>query len=246
MEMPVALITGSGRRLGRQIALSLAKAGYDIVINYNESVKEAKLTKKQIEDIGVKAIAIQADISKAQEVHNLVRKSLRKFGKIDVLINNAAVFIEGSWDTVSELLWEKTLATNLKGTFFCSQLVAKEMVKQRSGKIINIASLGGIQAWIKHIPYSVSKAGVIMLTKCLAKALAPYVTVNAIAPGTIIIEGAENPAIRHMQPEKIPLKKYGNPSDISDLVIFLTTKANYVTGQVFVVDGGRSINSLTD
>jgi NAD(P)-dependent dehydrogenase (short-subunit alcohol dehydrogenase family) len=115
------------------------------------------------------------------------------------------------------------------------------MLKQKKGKIINIASLGGIQAWSKHLPYSVSKAGVIMLTKCIAKELAPVITVNAIAPGTIIFEGEEDPAIKHISTETIPLKRYGKSSDITDAIIYLAVGAEYITGQVIVVDGGRSI-----
>jgi pteridine reductase len=115
------------------------------------------------------------------------------------------------------------------------------MIKRRAGKIINIASLGGLQAWTKHLPYSVSKAGVIMLTRILAKELAPHVQVNAIAPGTIIMEGDEGPGRRHVPVSSIPLKHYGKPSDITDLVVFLATSGSYMTGQILVADGGRSI-----
>ncbi len=242
MDKKVALVTGSGRRLGRQIAIALAEAGFDIVVNYNQSGDEAKKTLQRIKELGRDVIAIKADITKSNQVKKMIEKAIEKFGQIDVLVNNAAIFPKPVkfWEITDEL-WDYVIDTNLKGQFLCSREVVKFMLERKKGKIINIASLGGLQVWTEHIAYNVAKAGLIMLTKAMAKALAPYITVNAIAPGTIIIPGEESGEIKHIPEHKIPLKRYGKPSDITDLVVFLATKGDYITGQVIPVDGGRSI-----
>ncbi|MBI1807274.1 MAG: SDR family oxidoreductase [Ignavibacteria bacterium] len=240
-KQSVALVTGGGRRLGRQIALALAKNGYDVAINYHVSRKEAELTVRSIHAIGRDSIAIKADISKKSQVHRLVEETLSRFGRIDLLINNSAIFIKSPWNKTTEHIWDTTIDINLKGTFLCSQIVAPQMLKQKRGRIINIASLGGIQPWSFHLPYSISKAGVIMLTRIMAKSLAPHILVNAIAPGTIILSGEENRSVKHIRTEKILLQRYGKPSDIIDTVLFLARTADYITGQVIAVDGGSSI-----
>jgi len=242
MDRKVALITGSGRRLGRQIAIALAEAGFDIVINYNQSRDEAVKTLAKVKQMGREAIMIKADITKSAQVRRMVEKAIEKFGQIDVLVNNAAIFPKPVkfWE-ISDELWDYVIDTNLKGQFLCSREVVKFMLERRKGKIINIASLGGLQVWTEHIAYNVAKAGLIMLTKAMAKALAPYINVNAIAPGTIIIPGEESGEIKHIPEHKIPLKRYGKPSDITELVVFLATRGDYITGQVIFVDGGRSI-----
>lgn len=237
----VAIVTGSGRRLGRQIALALAGNGFDVVVNHLHSAKGARETVNLIHSRGQNAIAVKADVSKKADVLRLMRKTMSQFGGIDLLVNNAAIFIESPWNKTTERIWDRTINTNLKGTFLCCQAAATYMVREKQGRIINIASLGGIQTWKEHLAYSVSKAGVIMLTRCLAKALAPDITVNAIAPGTIVIDGEESHDQLHIPIDTIPLKHYGKPSDITDLVLFFATTANYVTGQTFVVDGGRSV-----
>jgi 3-oxoacyl-[acyl-carrier protein] reductase len=238
---PVAIVTGAGRRLGRQIALALAKAGFDLTINYFESRDAARKTVERIQRIGSDAIAIRADVASRRQVLNMVAKTVMRFGRIDVLVNNSSIYIDSPLLKTTELDWDRTIDVNLKGQFLCAQAVAPVMLRQGYGRIVNIASLGGLQAWSEHLPYSVSKAGVIMLTRCLAKSLAPKVLVNAVAPGTINIPGEESLSIKHLPPTKIPLKKFGTPSDVTDLVIFLATTASYITGQVISVDGGRSI-----
>jgi 3-oxoacyl-[acyl-carrier protein] reductase len=243
METPVALITGSGRRLGRKIASALAQSGFDIVINYNESRSGASHCRAEIENMGRRCITVKADIRDSLAVKNLVRQTVKTFGKIDLLVNNAAIFPPNcDFTKISEKSWDAVIDTNLKATFLCSQEAAKRMLKQKSGRIVNIASLGGLQAWTKHTAYSVSKAGVVMLTRIMAKALAPNILVNAIAPGTIIIPNEESGYRHFPNVEKIPLKKYGKPSDITDLIVFLATKSDYITGQIFSADGGTSIS----
>lgn len=237
----VAIVTGSGRRLGRQIAISLAKKGYNLILNYHHSALEAKDTAKIIRTYGVRAVPIRADISKKIEVQRMINRTIREFGQIDLLVNNTSIFLESSLLTTTEKKWDATIDINLKGTFLCSQAVAPYMLKQKKGRIINIASLGGLQPWKEHLPYSISKAGVIMLTKILAGTLAPDIHVNAIAPGTIYLDGEEKSGVKHIPVESIPLKRYGNSKDITDMIIFLSTTSRYITGQIIPIDGGRSI-----
>jgi 3-oxoacyl-[acyl-carrier protein] reductase len=241
-EQKVAVVTGSGRRLGRQMALALARQGFDLVINYKRSDAQAEETSEEASALGRESIMVRADISRPDEVDNLVRQSVAKFKRIDVLVNNAGIYLRTNWDSIEFETWQRFLSTNLTGAFLCSQAFGREMVKQGHGRIISIASIGGIQAWPNHIPYSVSKSGVLSLTRCFARALAPSVLVNSIAPGTIIIEGEEDPSLQHLPVERIPLQRYGVPSDIISVLLFLATSAGYLTGQVFAVDGGRSID----
>ncbi|MBI3193644.1 MAG: SDR family oxidoreductase [Ignavibacteriae bacterium] len=235
----VAIVTGGGKRLGKHIAIALAEHGFDVAIGYNSSRTGAGQTVKHIQKLGRDAFAIKADVTSKKSVQKLIDSAIMKFGRIDVLVNNAAIFVESKLENISEELWDETLDTNLKGAFLCSQAVAPFMLKQKSGRIINIASLGGVQAWSKHLPYSVSKAGVIMLTRCLAKSLAPNVYVNAIAPGTIEMEEPAS-TTSQVNVESIPLKRYGTAYDITSMVVYLATTANYITGQTFTIDGGRS------
>lgn len=238
---PVALVTGGGRRLGRQICLALGDAAFDVVVNYNASESGARHTVEQLISAGCHAIAYRADVSCRSDVEKMVRHAVTEFGRIDLLVNNAAVFMNSPLRETTDEKWDSTININLKGPFLCAQAVAPIMLKQHSGRIINIASLGGVQAWRQHLPYSVAKAGVIQLTKILAKALAPDILVNAIAPGTIIIEREEDPEIAHVPQRSVPLERYGNPKDITEAVLYLAKEANYMTGQLLVIDGGRSI-----
>ncbi len=238
---PVAVVTGAGIRLGRAIALALHREGYAVVVHFNRSRKGALDVVKSITTDGGVAVHVQSDIRTVAGAKAIVSAAIRSFGRIDLLVNNAAVFRESSIFSTTGKSWDDALDTNLKGMFFCSQAAAKSMKEKGRGIIINIASVGGLQAWSGYLPYSVSKAGVVMLTKCLAKGLAPAIRVNAIAPGTIIIKGEET-GIRHIPKRRIPLRKYGSPKDITDLVVFLAQQSGYVTGQVFTADGGRSIN----
>ncbi|MDZ7261996.1 MAG: SDR family oxidoreductase [candidate division KSB1 bacterium] len=242
----VALVTAGAKRLGQAIALGLAGKGFQIVVHYHRSRLEAEETVQKIHNLGSQAIALQADVSKEKEVQQLVQQAQSELGAIDLLVNNAAIFPSSPWPELSERLWDETLAVNLKGPFLCAKAVSDSMLQRKEGKIINIASLGGIVAYQEHIAYSVSKAGLIMLTKCLAKALAPHVTVNAIAPGYIDFSNGEDQRNSSKIPlSRIPLQRYGQAQDVVDLVIFLATQASYITGQTFIVDGGRSLFSTT-
>ncbi|MFZ1082195.1 MAG: SDR family oxidoreductase [Candidatus Kryptoniota bacterium] len=237
-ERKVALITGSGKRLGGQSALALAKDGWNIVINYSHSKKEE--TENEVSKLGVDVISIRADITNSKQVDEMFRQTVEHFGGLDLLVNNAAIFPPAKKFTeISDELWNYVISTNLTGQFYCARAAARIM-EERGGKIINFASLGGFQVWKEHIAYNVAKAGVVMLTKALAKALAPKIMVNAIAPGTIIIPGEESGEIKHIEEKKIPLKRYGGAGDITSAVLYLA-HADYVTGQIISIDGGRTI-----
>ena len=237
----VALVTGAGKRIGRVIALTLARAGADVVVNYNRSRAEALSAVREIESLGVRAVAIRADISRPAQVRDMFRAAHKKFGRLDILVNNAAVFFERKWADLTEKDWDRILGINLKGTFFCAQAAARIMKKQkRGGRIINISSLGGLEAWPSYAHYCSSKAGVIMLTRCLAKALAPTILVNSVAPGSILVEGEEQGEWSENVLKTTPLRKAGRPEDVAEAVLFLATQGGFITGQVIAVDGGKS------
>ena len=237
----VALVTGAGRRIGRVIALTLARAGADVVINFSHSAAGARATVRDIQAVGVRSLAVQADVSRSAQVQRMFRIIERKFGQLDILVNNAGIFSPVRWASLTEQDWDRMLGTNLKGTFFCAQAAARIMQRQRSGRIINISSLGGLQAWPEYMHYCASKAGVISLTRSLAKALAPNIQVNCVAPGTILFPGEKIDARMRRIIYATPLKKAGRPEDIAEMVLYLATRGDFVTGQVFVVDGGKSI-----
>ncbi len=240
------LITGAAKRLGKEIALSLSTFGYDIILHYNRS------TKKEIEEVshelaknGSIVFPIQANISNIPEIKPMFKTISREFKNLDVLINNAAIFENYDFFDITEKVFDRFINTNLKSGFFCAQEAAKLMMKSdiRQGKIINMASLGGILNWTGYMPYGISKAGVIKMTYLLAKRLAPKILVNAIAPGTIWIDGDENDNVNTSETKKYPMKKFGKAEDITSLINFLVNENKYITGQVIAVDGGRSIIS---
>jgi pteridine reductase len=233
---PVALVTGAAKRLGRAVALRLAADGADVAVHYRSSEREARDTVLEIEKLGRRAVAIPADLTLVGEIKNLFAQTAEHFDRLDILINSAANFIETPFAQATEVDWNRSLDSNLKAPFFCAQAAAP-LLKSSSGVIINFADIGGILGWPSFIPHSISKAGVIMLTRTLAKELAPEVRVNAIAPGTITMPG-DPPEWQQDFIKRVPLKRTGTPQDITDAVSFLVN-AKFITGQVLVVDGGR-------
>jgi pteridine reductase len=235
----VALVTGAGKRLGREIALRLADEGADVAVHYGKSKREAEEVVAEIEKRRRRAIALQADLRIISEITGLVTRVASEFGRLDVLINTAANFLEAKFGETTEAQWDASLNTNLKAPFFCSQAAASLLAKSGKGVIINFADLGGLQGWCEYVPHSISKAGIILLTRVLAKELAPAVRVNALAPGTITMPG-DPPEWEQDFIRRAPLKRAGTPQDITDAVSYLI-HAEFVTGQVLVVDGGKSL-----
>ncbi|HEY2822632.1 MAG TPA: SDR family oxidoreductase [Candidatus Acidoferrum sp.] len=232
----VALVTGSSKRLGREVALGLAKHGADIVIHYRSSEDDARKAAAEVEKLGRRAITLKADLEDISQIRALFEKTAAQFGRLDILVNSAASFVQTEFAKTTEKDWSESLDTNVKAPFFCSQAAAP-LLKKTNGCIINFADVGGILGWTGYIPHSISKAGVVMLTKCLAKELAPEVRVNAIAPGTITMPD-DAPEIEANFIKQAPLKRSGRPPDIVQAVVYLAT-AKFVTGHTLVVDGGR-------
>jgi len=235
----VALVTGAAKRIGRSIALRLASEGADVVVNYRGSKHEADEVVAQIIVMGRRAVAVQADVAKRAEVSALFAAVEKEFGRLDVLVNNVGMFFAAKFEDLTDEQWDGILDTNLKSQFLCCQAAAPLLRRSGQGRIVNFASLGGLLAWPSYTHYCVSKAGVIMLTRCLARALAPEITVNAIAPGTISFDG-DAPNLAEDFIRIAPLHRTGTAKDIDDAVVFLAQSA-FVTGQVIVVDGGRSL-----
>jgi NAD(P)-dependent dehydrogenase (short-subunit alcohol dehydrogenase family) len=233
----VALITGAAKRIGRSIALRLAADGADIVVNYASSKPEADTLVAEIKSTGRRAIAAKADVSQRLDVQKLFSAAENEFGRLDILVNNAGTFFPAKFEELTEEQWDHILNVNLKSQFLCAQSAAPIMKRQGRGHIINLSSLGGLLAWPAYTHYCVSKAGSIMLTRCLARALGPEILVNSVAPGTIQFPG-EPPDEQYIR--RVPLHRTGSGDDIAQAVAYLAT-ADFVTGQILVVDGGRSL-----
>jgi pteridine reductase len=235
----VALVTGAGKRIGRAVALRLAAEGADVAIHYGKSETEAQEVAAQIQKLGRRSVALQADLTNVPEIRSVIDGVKKEFGRLDVLINNAANFIQTKFAEITEASWDQSLNTNLKASFFMAQTAAPLLLQSGNGVIINFSDIGGLMGWPGFLPHSIAKAGVIMMTRVLAKELAPEIRVNAIAPGTITMDGDpedwEKDFIR-----RAPLKRSGTTQDITDAVMYLIA-AEFVTGEVLVVDGGRTL-----
>lgn len=235
------LITGSAMRVGKSIALKLASKGANIAIHYNKQKREAIKTANEIKNLGRQCIILQGDISRRVDWIRMKKDLLEKWGRIDILVNNAAIFFKTPFLEITENDWNKFIDVNLKGTFLGCQIMGEQMYIQKSGKIINIADVSAYSIWTSYIPYCVSKAGVIALTKGLAKALAPYVMVNAVSPGTVMLAENYDEEEENKLMEKTPMKRIGDPEDIANSVTFLIEGSDFITGTIIDVDGGRSL-----
>jgi 3-oxoacyl-[acyl-carrier protein] reductase len=243
-----AIVTGSAVGVGRAIALELAKRGANVVINYSRSEAEARQTAADVEALGAKALLVRADVSHDDQVRDMVRQTLDRFGAIDVLVNNAGITYFVDFDDLeglTEEVWDRILAVNVKGLFYCSRAVVPHMKQQGKGCIVNISSVAGIQAIGSSIAYCASKAAVINLTIAFARTFAPEVRVNCVAPGFIDTrwhsarqEAAAYEEFKGRVAERIPLARVGTPDDIAQAVLSLVERADFVTGQTLVADGG--------
>ena len=238
----VAVITGAGRGIGRAIALHFAESGAKVVINYRSSIAQVEELLSLIKNAGGEAIAVQADISKEDEAKKLLEEAVKNFGRLDVIVNNAGITKDNLLIRMTEADFDSVIDINLKGTFFCMKHAANIMLKQRSGKIINIASVVGLTGNAGQVNYAASKAGVIGMTKAAARELASRgITVNAVAPGFIDTDMTDilPDKVKEATIASIPLKRFGIASEVAGAVGFLASEAaNYITGQVLQVDGG--------
>lgn len=241
LQGQVAIVTGASRGIGRAVAIALANEGATVVVNYARSSQAADEVVAQIEAAGGAAIALQADVSQADQVESLVATTLEKLGRVDVLVNNAGITRDTLLLRMKPEDWQAVIDLNLTGVFLCTRAVAKTMLKQRSGRIINIASVAGQMGNPGQANYSAAKAGVIGFTKTVAKEMASRgVTVNAVAPGFIATDMTDDLPNTDDILKFIPLGRFGQPEDIAGMVRFLAADpaASYITGQVFNVDGG--------
>jgi len=235
LQSKVVLVTGAAKRIGRGIALRLAQEGARVAIHYGKSEAEARRT---AEECGGAAL-FQADLEKVAEIERMFASIEQKLGRLDALVNNAARFTRRDPLEITEADWDFIHAVNLKATFFCCQQGARLMRKTGGGRIVNISSLGGIRPWAEHAHYCASKAGVIMLTKALAKAWAPEITVNSVAPGVIPFADIDERGKEMIR--NTPAGRGGTPAEVADAVVYFLSASNFITGQLIAVDGGLSL-----
>lgn len=236
----VALVTGAGHRLGRAIALALAGRGMSVAVHYHRSRREADVTRHAIRELGPRAELFQADLADAAAARALPVAVAEAFGRLDVLVNSAGIMVRATVEETTPELWDQVLDTNLRSMFFTTQ-GALPALRAAGGRVINLADVGGLEPWPRYAAHCVSKAGVVMLTRTLARALAPEVTVNAVAPGAVLPPDDWDAAAREHLARTTPLGRLGGPQDVTAAVLYLLEGGDYVTGETIVVDGGRLI-----
>ena len=245
LEGKVALVTGASRGIGREIAKTLAREHAMVIINYNGSAKRAVEVQKEIESQGGRAVTCQCNVADYNAVEKMIRDLVREYGHIDILVNNAGITRDNLIMKMSEEDFDRVIDTNLKGTFNTIRHLARQMLKQMSGKIINISSVSGVLGNAGQANYAASKAGVIGLTKTMARELAARgINVNAIAPGFIDTEMTEvlSDAVKESVTAQIPFKRFGQAKDIAEAAVFLASdRAEYITGQIIHIDGGMAM-----
>ena len=234
----VALITGGARRLGRAIAMALAEDGADVAITFLESGREAQRVTRELERHGVRALATRCNVTDPKSVRAAVREVARKLGGIDILVNNAARYETVSFEDLTLRQWDAMFATNTRGPFLVTREAFRYLQKGQ-GRIINLGSLGGLRAWPTHLHYCSSKAALHMLTQAMAKALAPEITVNCVAPG--MIDLGEKSSFRRRMANQTPMRRNGSAGDVAEAVRFFARAPHFITGQILVVDGGLGL-----
>ncbi len=232
-------MTGGAHRVGRALSLALARAGADVVVNYHTSEEKAHGTVREIEKIGRRAIAVQADVSDEKAVERLVERTEEEFGRLDVLVNSASLFESAPLEEISAAEWDRVLGVNLRGPFLLARTAAP-LLREDDGVIVNIADLSAFQPWPSFAHHSVSKAGLIQLTRILARALAPRIRSVAIAPGTVLPPDDYSVADRQREADRAVLGRIGSPEDVARTLIFLV-ESDYITGETITVDGGRRV-----
>jgi pteridine reductase len=235
-----ALVTGGAVRVGRTLALELAEMGLDVAVHHHSSSDAAAATAEECRSLGVRAVVVGGDLSSAAGARGVVADAATGLGGVDVLVNSAANFVSAAFEETTEEQVDLSLAVNLKAPFFCSQAAAPAMIAAGFGRIVNLADVAGLEPWPRFTAHSVAKAGVVMLTRSLAQTLAPAVTVNAIAPGTVLMPAGASAGATRRSVEKTVLERVGSPDDVARALRYLL-EADYVTGHVLVVDGGRLV-----
>jgi len=235
-----ALITGAARRLGRATALALAEAGADIAITFLHSAREAQHTVIDVGSLGVRAVALRCDVTDQKSVKSAIKEVVKELGGIDILVNNAANYETADFDKLTARQWDAIFASNTRGPFLVSQ-AALRFLRDRRGKIVNMGSLGGLRPWATHAHYCSSKAAVHMLTKVMAKALAPEIAVNCVAPGMIDLGDKAAAAFMRRMAKQTPMRRNGTAEEIAAAVLFFATAPHFVTGQILAVDGGLGL-----
>ena len=232
-------MTGGARHIGRAIALACAREGADVAITYLTSKKEAGATVKQIATLNRQAAAVECDIRDEKNVREVARRITKRFGRLDVLVNNAAIYDNADFDNISPDQWQDMFQTNTIGPYLVAQACRRELSNAK-GRVINLGSLGGLRPWLTHAHYCASKAALNMLTQVMAKAFAPEIAVNCVAPG-MIETGAQSAKTLRRFKEKTPMRGNGSPEDVAAAVLFLASAPRFITGQVLVVDGGLGL-----
>lgn len=236
----VVLVTGAAKRLGRAIALASADRGADVAITYRESAREAHAVMGELGRRGAEALAVRCDVTDEMSVRETVREAARVLGGIDVLVNNAANYETAEFEKLTVERWDAIFASNARGPFLVSR-EALPYLRKRRGRIVNMGSLGGLRPWATHAHYCSSKAAVHMLTKVMAKALAPEIAVNAVAPGMIDLGEKAAAAFMKRMAKQTPMQRNGTAADIAAAVMFFATAPSFITGQVLAVDGGLGL-----
>jgi 3-oxoacyl-[acyl-carrier protein] reductase len=249
LEGKVAIVTGAAVGLGRAIAVAFGQEGASVIVNYSRSQGDAEETAELVKAAGGEAITVQADVSRDPEARAMVARTLDRFGRIDLLVNNAGITKHipfSDLEALTEETWDQILAVDLKGVFLCSRAVVEPMRRQGAGRIINIASMSGIKAEGSSLAYSSAKAAVLHLTKCLAKTLGPEILVNVVAPGAIgetrwNVDVPNVAAKVERQAQNSVLKRVSTPAEIADVVLFLATRGDFITGATILADGGGTL-----
>lgn len=236
------MVTGAAKRLGRASALALAGAGADVAITFLKSAREARETAAELSELGVRSVALRCDVTKEASIKSMIRQAGRELGRIDILVNNAANYETAEFEQLTLKQWDAIFASNTRGPFLVSREALKWMRgKGRESKIINMGSLGGLRPWATHAHYCSSKAALHMLTKVMAKALAPEVAVNAVAPGMIDLGEKAAAAFMRRMAKETPMRRNGRDDEIAAAVLFFATAPQFITGQVLAVDGGLGL-----
>lgn len=236
----IALVTGGAKRVGKAIVQALAARGCHLIVHYHRSQPQAQETVRALRAAGHRALALQADITKEDQVEAMIEAATAHFGRIDILVNNAALFYRTPVETLTVEDWERVMDVNLTGTFLCAHKIGLRMREWGWGHIINIADVAGERPWADYIPYSVSKACVLTFTQGLAMELAPQVMVNAVIPGPVLFQEDTPDNVRQREIDKTLVKRAGSPQDVAQVVVFVA-ESDYSTGASFHVDGGRSL-----